>query len=197
MHYIEAGLRSARNYVFLPIILVDFMNHMTARWLNYNRLSLLAIANSREIKIREPGDDRGLRPDMKLDLDTATRKLTFLNDEYSITESISKTQIRFLDMIENIIIQQRKDISNNLAIAEGEDMFSDQITFLRESFKSALQYIERDRKNIEGLAQTVGRMLMMTKHTELCCIDLLPYCTKGKSKQSRNRRIVEKNSRGF
>jgi len=139
------------------MVFVDFMSHMTARWLTYNRLSLLAIANSKEINTREVHDNRGLRPDMKLDLDTATRKLTFLNDEYAITESISKTQLRFLDLIEEIVVEQEK-----LPFAEGQtirmgtpELFIDEITFMREAFKSALQNIERDRQNIQGLAQTV------------------------------------------
>jgi len=132
------------------MVFVDFMGHMTTRWLTYNRLSLLAISNSKEVNIREAQDDRGLRPDINMDLDTATRKLTFMNDEYAITESISKTQLRFLDVIEEMV-------GDSTSGAGGNQLgpFSEEICFLRQTFKSAIQNIERDRHNIQGLAQTV------------------------------------------
>jgi hypothetical protein len=136
--------------MLVPMVFVDFMGHMTSRWLTYNRLSLLAIANSKEVNIREVQDDRGLRPDLKMDLDTATRKLTFMNDEYAITESISKTQLRFLGVIEEMIKEE-----NNKGGAGVRGLFVEEICFLRETFTSAIQNIERDRQNIQGLAQTV------------------------------------------
>jgi len=140
------------------MVFVDFMSHMTARWLSYNRLSLLAIGKSKEIRVREPKDTQGLVPDSNLDLDTATRKLTFLTDEYSITESISKTQLRFLDLIEGMLKEQRKLslAEPNAPGTEGAEIFLDQAYYSRESFKSALQYIERDRQSIQGLMQTVS-----------------------------------------
>lgn len=138
------------------MVLVDFMKQSTARWLTYNRLSLLAIANSKEVNVRELEDDRGHPADQKLDLDSATRKLTFLNDEFSITESISKTQMRILDVIEAMLTEQQ----NSPTFGDSPDAdvactFLDEIPYLRESFQSSLQYIERDRQNIQGLAQTV------------------------------------------
>jgi len=155
--YLKGSLHYATNYMLLPMVLVDFMGHMTARWLTYNRLSLLAIAKSKEINVREAQDNRGLRPDLKLDLDTATRKLTFMNDEYAITESISKTQIRFLDLIEEMVSEQQKASGAGSTVwgLLGADAFQEEIAFLRQTFHSALQNIERDRQNIQGLAQTV------------------------------------------
>jgi hypothetical protein len=143
--------------MLLPMVFVDFMAHMSARWLTYNRLSLLAIANSKEINVREAQDNRGLRPDLKLDLDTATRKLTFMNDEYAITESISKTQIRFLDLIEEMVGEQQQASGTGSTVwgLLGADAFQEEIAFLRKPFHSALQNIERDGQNIQGLAQTV------------------------------------------
>ena len=144
------------------MVLVDFMKQSTARWLAYNRLSLLAIANSKEVNVREFEDDRGHPADQKLDLDSATRKLTFLNDEFSITESISKTQLRFLDTIEAMLQEQPKSdpVGLNPLNADISGAFADEIPYLRESFKSALQYIDRDRQNIQGLAQTVRPMFL-------------------------------------
>jgi hypothetical protein len=155
--YLKGSLHYATNYMLLPMVFVDFMAHMPARWLTYNRLSLLAIANSKEINVREAQDNRGLRPDLKLDLDTATRKLTFMNDEYAITESISKTQIRFLDLIEEMVGEQQQASGTGSTVwgLLGADAFQEEIAFLRQTFHSALQNIERDRQNIQGLAQTV------------------------------------------
>lgn len=151
-------MQFAGHPLLLPMVLVDFMKQSTARWLAYNRLSLLAIANSKEVNVRELEDDRGHPADQKLDLDSATRKLTFLNDEFSITESISKTQLRFLDVIEEMVHEQQKPEVAQLNLPSDDisgGAFFDEIPYLRESFKSALQYIERDRQNIQGLAQTV------------------------------------------
>ena len=168
--YITGSLHSAsvRNPLFLPMVLLDFMKQSTARWLSYNRMSLLAIANSKEINVREYDDDRGFKADQKLDLDAATRKLTFLNDEFSITESISKTHLRFLDVIEEMLLEQK-----NAQVAPLDDVdtdatncFLDELSYLRESFKSAIQYVERDRSDIQGLAQTVSDFIYLCFVTE-------------------------------
>jgi hypothetical protein len=163
IQYLRGGLHSAKNYMLLPMVFIDFMNHMTSRWLTYNRLSLLGIANAKEINVRETQDDRGFLPELELSLDQATRKLTFLNDEFSITECISKTQLRFLETIEKILLEQQSACD-----APGVDIFLADLGFYRESFKSALQYIERDRNNINGLAQTVcdrdTRLEIITDH---------------------------------
>lgn len=162
--------------MLLPLVLVDFMSHMTARWLTYNRFSIMGIANSKEMNIREQQDDRGYQQDLKMDLDTATRKLTFLNDEYAITESISKTQLRFLELIEQMVLEMDDSIlstkgNNNSGLT---DLVLEDICFLRQSFISALQSIERDRHTIQGLVQTV-RIIRILSNVPLSdsCIDLL------------------------
>jgi len=183
--------------MLVPMVFVDFMSHMTARWLTYNRLSLLAIANSKEINIRELNDNRGLRPDMKLDLDTATRKLTFLNDEYAITESISKTQLRFLALIEEIVEQGRLPFVEGQTTRMGtSELLIDEITFMREAFKSALQNIERDRQNIQGLAQTVYEpSVCQGEIANRFITDILPHCAKRKSPESGDCQSIQQNSR--
>ena len=155
--YYKAALSFSASPLFLPVVLVDFMKQSSARWLHYNRLSLLAIANSREVNVREIGDDRGLPTDQRLDLDSATRKLTFLNDEFGIIRSICQTQNRFLDTIEELLLEETKlsaagDHSPQADAAAG---LLEEIPYLRESFASALQYIDRDMSNIQGLVQTV------------------------------------------
>lgn len=108
------------------------------------------------VNVREVGDDRGLATDQCLDLDSATRKLTFLNDEFSITKSISLTQLRILDVLEELLEQTRVPAGVGSALqVEAAAGLLEEVPYLRESFKSALQYIERDMSNIQGLAQTV------------------------------------------
>jgi hypothetical protein len=140
------------------------MKQSTARWLTYNRLSLLAISNSKDVNIREHEDDRGLRSDLELDLDSATRKLTFLYDEFSITESISKTQLRFLDVIEDMLqVRTWETLPEHSAAT---DTLKDELRYLRESFKSAAQYIARDMHNIQGLVQTVRGFCVVYQATK-------------------------------
>jgi hypothetical protein len=131
--------------MLLPMVFVDFLSNMTARWLTYNRLSLLAIGSSKEINIRETEQERGIRPDLKLDLDTATRKLTFMDDEYVLTESISKTQLRFLNLIEEMVMKQRDKflLGSKAVCLQGAEVFLEETSFLRQTFHSALQNIER------------------------------------------------------
>jgi hypothetical protein len=76
--------------MLVTVVFVDFVSHMATRWLSYDRLSVLAIPNSKEIPAREPQDIRRLRPDLSLDFDTATRKLGFLTCDYAVIESNQK-----------------------------------------------------------------------------------------------------------
>jgi hypothetical protein len=156
--------------MLVPMVFIDFLSHMTVRWLSYNRLSLLAIANSKEIRMREHQDNRGLHSDLALDLDTATRKLTFLTDEFAITESISKTQLRFIDLIEEMLQENLKHstTTDDVSTIERTRNFLDEAYYLRQSFNSALQCIERDKQGIQGLVQTVRFHYCVLGARQLC-----------------------------
>ena len=75
----------------------------------------------------------------------------------TLTESISKTQLRFLDVIDEMVGEQQKSslAGSKGVYLEGAELFLEQISFLRQIFQSSIQNVERDRNNIQGLAQTV------------------------------------------
>lgn len=192
IRYLSASLEFASNPMLLPMVFIDFLGHMTARWLTYNRLSLLGIAKSREINIREYQDNRGFGNDKNLDLDSASRKLTLMNDEYAIIESISKTQLRFLQLIEKINLERCAVFVGGSELSSLKEKYSfvEEISFLRQTFNSALQNVDRDRQNIQGLAQTVCSnraftyISLFNSFSNHFYTDTLPYCAERKSTES-------------
>jgi hypothetical protein len=141
LNYAKEAAPSARNCMVLPMLFVDFMNSKTAQRLTDKRIRLQAISKSKEINVREIADDYGFREDENMDLDTATRRLTRLSNEYGIVESITKTHMRSLDSIEEILLEQRKlaILGSTSANDDGIDGLLEDIHTFQESFKSALQ----------------------------------------------------------
>jgi hypothetical protein len=155
----KGAIDSTRSCMKLPMLLVDFMNSKSSQWLTDKRLRLQAISKSKEINVRELADHYGFREDENMDLDTTTRRLTRLSSEYGIVESISRTHLRFLDCIEKILLEcgyPHAHESKSSGDADGTESLLHEIHIFRESFKSALQYIERDRHAIQSLTQTVS-----------------------------------------
>jgi hypothetical protein len=152
--FLRDNIHLGGHWAMLPMTLVDFTYHMIARWLTHNRRVIVAIAKSKEINIAEYGDNRGFKADLDLDLDAATRKLTFLGNDFAFMKSICKTQERFLDAIEEILLEEQDTTSDDKA-RKSRELFQGHIIFLRESFTSALQYVERDLCSIKSIAQTV------------------------------------------